>query len=107
MTEACGGHRFCGAVQAEATGEAEAMGYCRCRFCRSWPASSLNASTLWKPRSVRVTAEAEHIATFSRADMSYRQFCRFCGGHVMTVYPTLDMIDVYAATIVSVRDLHG
>jgi hypothetical protein len=31
--------------------------------------------------------------------MSHRQFCKVCGGHLMTVHPPLKMIDVFAATI--------
>jgi hypothetical protein len=31
--------------------------------------------------------------------MSHRQYCRICGGHLMTTHPPLKMIDVFAATI--------
>jgi hypothetical protein len=31
--------------------------------------------------------------------MSQCQFCRLCGGHVMTAHPPLDMVDVFSATI--------
>jgi len=30
------GKCFCGAVELEADGEPEAMGYCHCSSCRSW-----------------------------------------------------------------------
>ena len=90
---------FCGAVAVEATGQPEGMGYCHCRSCRSWSAGPVNAFTLWKPENVRVTSGAEHIATYHKTDASHRQFCRVCGGHLMTAHPGLGMIDVYAATL--------
>ena len=90
---------FCGAVAVEATGQPEGMGYCHCRSCRSWSAGPVNAFTLWKPENVRVTRGAEHIATYHKTDASHRQFCRVCGGHLMTAHPGLGMIDVYAATL--------
>jgi len=47
----------------------------------------------------RVTGGGEHLASFARTDRSHRQFCRLCGGHVMTRHPRGGHIDVYAATI--------
>lgn len=90
---------FCGAVAVEATGQPEGMGYFHCRSCRSWSAGPVNAFTLWKPENVRVTRGAEHIGTYHKTEASHRQFCRLCGGHLMTVHPGLGMIDVYAATL--------
>ena len=37
------GSCFCGAVQLEAEGEPEAMGYCHCSSCRSWSGGPVNA----------------------------------------------------------------
>ena len=34
-----------------------------------------------------------------RPTLSQRQFCRLCGGHLMTEHPPLSMVDVFAATI--------
>jgi hypothetical protein len=90
---------FCGAVEIKVTDEPNAMGYCHCESCRSWSAGPVNAFTLWSPEAVEVTKGAENIATFQKTDMSQRQFCQLCGGHVMTAHPPLNMIDVYAATI--------
>ncbi len=87
---------FCGAVKLEVDGQPEAMGYCHCQSCRSWSAAPVNAFTLWKPS---VTAGAEHIATFQKSKLSQRQYCRKCGGHLMTNHPPLGLIDVYAATL--------
>lgn len=93
------GQCFCGAVEIEVAGTPEAMGYCHCRSCRSWSAGLVNAFSLWKPEAVRVTAGAEHVATFQKTSFSQRQYCAKCGGHLMTNHPTLGLVDVYAATI--------
>jgi len=94
---------FCGSVQLEVDGEPEAMGYCHCRSCRSWSAGPVNAFTLYKPSAVRVTEGKEHIATFVKNPSSERQYCKKCGGHLMTNHPPFGLIDVYAATIPALR----
>jgi len=90
---------FCGAVTIEVTGQPEAMGYCHCQSCRSWSGGPVNAFSLWKPAAVRVTGGGEHIATFHKTDLSHRQYCTKCGGHLMTRHPPIDLVDVFAATI--------
>lgn len=59
----------------------------------------MNAFTLWKPEAVRVTAGTEYVATFQKTPVSQRQYCRKCGGHLMTNHPPLGLVDVYAATL--------
>jgi hypothetical protein len=103
MTETHIGKCFCGAVEIEVSGDPNAMGYCHCRSCRSWSAGPVNAFTLWAPEAVKVTKGAEHVATYHKTDLSYRQYCTKCGGHLMTAHPPLNMIDVYAATIPSLK----
>jgi hypothetical protein len=93
------GKCFCGAVSIEATGEPEAMGYCHCQSCRSWSGGPVNAFSLWKPEAVRITTGAEHVAMFQKTKLSQRQYCKNCGGHLMTNHPPLGLIDVFAATI--------
>ena len=93
------GECFCGAVRLEASGEPQAMGYCHCRSCRSWSGGPVNAFSLWRPQDVRVTAGAEHVATFKKTAISERQYCAKCGGHLMTNHPTLGLVDVFAATL--------
>jgi hypothetical protein len=97
------GRCFCGAVTLEVTGAPEAMGYCHCSSCRSWSAAPVNAFTLWKPEAVKITAGAEHLATFAKTKMTERQYCNKCGGHLMANHPTLGLADVYAATIPTLR----
>jgi hypothetical protein len=99
MTQTYKGTCFCGAVTLEATGAPEAMGYCHCRSCRSWSAGPVNAFTLWKPDAVRVTQGESEITTFAKTPASERQYCRKCGGHLMTVHPGFGLIDVFAATL--------
>ena len=101
------GKCFCGAVELTVTGEPEAMGYCHCRSCRSWSGGPVNAFSLWKPECVAVTAGAEHLATYQKTDLSQRQYCRLCGGHLMTNHPPLKLIDVFVATIPSLAFVPG
>ena len=90
---------FCGTVEIEVTGQPEAMGYCHCRSCRSWSGGPVNAFTLWKPETVKVTKGADQLGEYHKTPVSHRQFCRVCGGHVMTNHPPLGLIDVFSATI--------
>lgn len=93
------GSCFCGAVRLEVSGEPEGMGYCHCSSCRSWSGGPVNAFSLWKPETVKVTAGQEHLATFAKTAMSERQYCAKCGGHLMTNHPGLGLVDVFAATL--------
>src|ERR1700756_4045559 len=97
------GSCFCGAVKVEVTGSPEAMGYCHCSSCRSWSGGPVNAFTLWKPEAVRVTAGAEHIATFQKTEACQRQYCRNCGGHLMAVLPSRRLVDVFATLLPTLK----
>ena len=101
------GKCFCGAVEIETRGTPEAMGYCHCSSCRSWSAAPVKAFTLWKPQNVRLTRGAELIGKFARSEASERQYCRRCGGHLMTDHPSLGLVDVYAATIPALKFVPG
>ena len=101
------GQCFCGAVQLEVSGEPAAMGYCHCASCRSWSAAPVNAFSLWPPDAVKVTAGAAQIVTFQMTPKSRRQSCSRCGGHLMTDHPTFGLVDVYAATLPSLRFVPG
>lgn len=92
---------FCGAVRIEASGEQEAMSYCHCASCRSWSAAPVHSSILWKAEAIRVTAGAEHFATFQKTptSISHRQYCAKCGGHLMIHHPDFAMYDVMAAVL--------
>jgi hypothetical protein len=93
------GECFCGAVKIEVAGEPEGMGYCHCRSCRSWSGGPVNAFTLWKPETVKISAGKEHVATYNKTPISDRKYCTKCGGHLMTVHPTLGVVDVFSATL--------
>jgi hypothetical protein len=103
MTDLHTGTCFCGAVEVQVAGAPEAMGYCHCASCRSWSAGPVNAFTLWKPENVKVTRGAESLGHFKKTGMSDRQFCTKCGGHLMADHPPLGLVDVYAATIPSLK----
>jgi hypothetical protein len=93
------GRCFCGAVEIQVEGSPEAMGYCHCSSCRSWSAAPVNAFTLWKPENVTITKGAEHVGRFQKTELSDRQYCRKCGGHLMTDHPPIGLVDVYEAVI--------
>ncbi|MCC8936071.1 GFA family protein [Bradyrhizobium sp. Arg68] len=101
------GSCFCGAVELQVTGESAAMGYCHCRSCRSWSGGPVNAFSLWKPEAVEVTKGAGNIGTFEKTAMSQRQYCTKCGGHLMTNHPTLGLVDVFSATIPTLKFAPG
>jgi hypothetical protein len=94
---------FCGTVEVEVSGDPALMGYCHCASCRSWSAGPVNAFTLWKPESVKVTKGKEFLSGYNKTPGSTRQFCIKCGGHVMTDHPAMGLTDVYAATIPTVE----
>jgi hypothetical protein len=93
------GKCFCGAVEITVEGDAVAAGYCHCGSCRSWSAGPVNAFTLWKPDAVKVTKGKENVGVFHKSELSYRKWCKACGGHLLTEHPPLGLVDVYAATI--------
>src|ERR1051325_6593119 len=93
------GQCFCGAVTIEVTGEPLGAGDCHCANCRRCSAGPVNAFTLWKPESVKVTQGEDQIGEYHKTERSYRQWCKLCGGHLLTQHPEWDVVDVYAATI--------
>jgi hypothetical protein len=103
MSETHSGSCFCGAVALEVTGAPEGMGYCHCRSCRSWSAGPVNAFTLWKPENVKVTKGENFIGAYKKTAASDRRFCTKCGGHLMTVHPTFGLVDVFSATIPTLK----
>jgi hypothetical protein len=97
------GSCFCGAVQFTATGAPEAMGYCHCTSCRTWSAGPVNGFSLWKPEALKVTKGADQIGTFNKTPVSFRKWCKACGGHLFTDHPTFGLVDIYTAVIPSLR----
>jgi hypothetical protein len=101
------GRCFCGAVELEVSGAPEAMGYCHCNSCRSWSAAPVNAFTLWKAGAVKVTSGAEYVARHEKTSFSQRMYCSKCGGHLMTGHQPVGLVDVYAATIPTLKFTPG
>jgi len=101
------GSCFCGAVKLQVTGSPEAMGYCHCNSCRSCSGDSVNAVSLWNSDAVQIKSGAEHVATFQKAPFSQRMYCKLCGGHLMNAHQTVGLIDVFAATIPTLKFAPG
>ncbi|MGH7803263.1 MAG: GFA family protein [Candidatus Binatia bacterium] len=97
MANEYSGSCFCGAVQLTVSGEAAAQGYCHCESCRHWSAGPVNAFSLWKPESVKITQGADQLGTYAKTPGSQRKWCKKCGGHVFTDHPGMKLMDVYAA----------
>ena len=64
---------------------------------------AVNAFTLWKSDAVRVTAGAEHVGMFQKTAFSQRQYCKKCGGHLMNNHAPLGLVDVFAATLPTLK----
>jgi hypothetical protein len=67
----------------------------------------VNAFSLWRPEAVAITAGAEHVATFEKTKFSQRRYCAKCGGHLLANHPTIGLVDVFAATIPSLKFAPG
>jgi hypothetical protein len=102
MAETHRGSCFCGAIEIVVSGEPLEMGYCHCSSCRSYSGEAVSSYILWKSDSVSVTRGAEHLGRFNKSGMSERQFCKRCGGHMMTYHPDLGLTDMRRALIPSV-----
>lgn len=90
---------FCGAVEIEAKGEPVAMGYCHCDSCKQWSASPVNTYTLWMPNAVKITKGEDNIGTYNKTEISYRKWCKTCGGHMMVDIPSMGLVDIFASII--------
>lgn len=101
MTAVHKGTCFCGSVEIEVSGTPEGMGYCHCASCRAWSAGPVNAFSLWKPESVRITKGQDLLGEYASAPNAKRRFCKKCGGHLMTDHPKWGVTDVFAAAIPS------
>ena len=93
------GRCFCGTVELTVTGQPLAMGYCHCESCRQWSAGPVNAFSLWPPASVRITKGADNIGRYQKTERSVRQWCKTCGGHLLTEHPLWSLTDVYVAVL--------
>ncbi len=74
------GECFCGAVQIREAGGERLLPLPILPFLVSRARQCLHALEAR-------TAGAEHIATFPKTACSQRQYCKNCGGHLMTNHP--------------------
>jgi len=89
----------CGAVELVATGPPLLMAYCHCESCRRWLASPVSAFARWNTSAVKITAGAEHVATFNKTARTARKWCVRCGGHLLMEHTEARVVDVYAAVL--------
>ena len=99
MSESYQGSCFCGAVTFELSGTPLRMGYCHCEDCAAWAGAPINAFSLWKPESLKITQGQDRIGTYNKTERSYRKFCKTCGGHLFTDHPTKGYVDVYPSVV--------
>jgi len=67
------GKLFLWGVELTVTGAPEAMGYCHCTSCRQWSASPLNAFTLWKPETVKISKGLDNLVQLQEDGEQHRQ----------------------------------
>ena len=103
MTTSHRGACFCGAVEIEAAGDPVEMGCCHCSSCRAYSGGPVSTFMLWKSANVDVVKGAELVGRFNKTEMSDRQFCTRCGGHLMTRHPSLGLTDVRSEVISTLR----
>jgi hypothetical protein len=54
-------------------------------------------------RSADKLLGADNVGMFQKPEISQRQYCKKCGGHLMTNHPPLGLIDVFAATLPTLK----
>jgi hypothetical protein len=97
------GKCFCGSVEFRVTGKPEVMGFCHCSSCREWGAAPINAFTLWRPDKVKVTKGADKVAGYRKTSQIERKWCTACGGHLLTDILPLELVDVYAPLLPTLK----
>jgi hypothetical protein len=103
MSESYKGGCFCGAVEIEASGAPEAMGYCHCGSCRLFSGAPLVTFVMFQSDNVRVLKGEEHLDGYNKTGVSDRRFCAKCGGHLMSHHPQWGLTDVYAAALPTLK----
>lgn len=54
---------------------------------------------MWQPGSLKITKGADAIGTYNKTPKSFREWCRTCGGHLVTEHPGMGLNDIHAASI--------
>ena len=97
------GQCFCGAVEFIVSGKPVAMGYCHCTSCRQWSASPVTAYTLWPSGALKITRGADNLGSFTKTSNVVRKWCKSCGGHVFGDMTQVDMVDVFAPMLPTLK----
>lgn len=48
---------------------------------------------------MKITKGKEHVGEYHKSANSLRQWCKVCGGHLLTAHPEWKLVDVYAAVL--------
>jgi len=52
---------------------------------------------------VEADGGAQYVATYRKTELSERKYCSRCGGHLMTNHPPLGLVDVFTATLPTLK----
>lgn len=59
---------------------------------------------MWKSDAVRIITGAEHVGMYQKTPVSWRrQYCKLCGGHLGGQHRPLGLVDVFAATLPTLK----
>ena len=89
----------CGAIRYQVEGDLIVHALCHCTDCRRHSGAPMVGWTMYPADAVKVTQGEDQIGEYNANERSYRQWCKSCGGHLLTRHPQWGLIDVYAATI--------
>jgi hypothetical protein len=76
---------LCGEVRFAVTQPLRGLVYCHCRRCQRRSGTAFAVGALTEPRSVTVTAGAEHVRTYAPEAGHHKHFCERCGSQLFTV----------------------
>jgi hypothetical protein len=101
------GSCFCDAVKLEVSRDTGGHGLLSLCFLSFVVRRACKRLQPLEPEAVRITSGAEHVATFQKTEFGQHQYCAKCGGHLMTDHPPFGLVDVFAATLPTLKFTRG
>ena len=74
------------------------MGY-HCESCRHWSAGPAKRVYPMESQSLKVTQGTASVGTHNKTPISFRKWCKKCGGHLFTDSSHHGLVDIYAAML--------